>query len=375
MVASDFAITQEVEIDGVQVIVIEKENKLAEDILPDIVPQQEETNDEPVLPTWVQEQLPEKNIEGEANEEEQRKEISQIIPQQKTSPDISMPIVITQQSSVALELPSVDPELVDQAGLLGILQEDDQGQDDRVEIVESDLPLVYDHRWLPVLSSVESANVLWWDVWYCSLIARMNLQRFVPEYTIAYGSLRASWYIPKWHAIDLIAFGWEFDMLENVAHDEMKDYLDTSSDRLYDMYMYRPFGKGITQDDIIALSQDDPSYKNTYADYQAQGHRVVIFKASNDERYVLDPLRWRKTVEPQLLQVYIDYSRDRDLYVIKDPDAQKDLPEADLWWSAVLLLPYMRLFPFFVVLDEEQIQWPLLQCSSIIVCEDVDTLS
>ena len=139
------------------------------------------------------------------------------------------------------------------------------------------------------VAELSSVQVVWaQEMTYCSLITRINLQRFtwLPLTTVL-GEQEA---ILQWDAIRLIE-QWihsnAFFEVTTLAEDMHEYFNDIPNYSLFDMYMYTPHA----WDQL------------TEKDYLFQWHRVVLLYVENTW-WVMDPLRWDWTAWWQSRDIY-----------------------------------------------------------------------
>ncbi len=124
--------------------------------------------------------------------------------------------------------------------------------------------------------SVEWYNILTTGVSFCSLVTRLTLERLTGKSS---DSLRSG-DIPKWDAVSLIAIGKREGKLRSIgllSGDETINELEKkfynltkfSKNSIRDIYLYHPGSYGLNR-----------------------GHRFVVFKWSDSQTYIIDPILW-----------------------------------------------------------------------------------
>jgi hypothetical protein len=124
--------------------------------------------------------------------------------------------------------------------------------------------------------SVEWYNVLTTGVSFCSLVTRLTLERLTGKSS---DSLRSG-DIPKWDAVSLIAIGKREGKLRsigllsgegsvNILEQEFNKLAKMSKNSIRDVYLYHSWSYGLNK-----------------------GHRFVVFRWSDNQIYIIDPILW-----------------------------------------------------------------------------------
>ena len=170
-----------------------------------------------------------------------------------------------------------------------------------LEIVYSPTTITYTSEGLPHLTSVKWVSVTG-AMPYCSMMSRLNLEQFYPTKRQIAG-IWSSKHIARGDAIALIDYGIAYGDLTRVAPSYMQEVLDESGVIAHDVYLYKP-SDAVSNAEI---SNDQSALDALYVPYILQWHRVVAFKADDENRYVLDTLRGTKSTTPQPLDQYLSH--------------------------------------------------------------------
>lgn len=125
-------------------------------------------------------------------------------------------------------------------------------------------------------ASVEWYNVLTTWVSFCSLVTRLTLERLTGK---ASDSLRSG-DIPKWDAVSLISIWKREGKLRSIGlfsggtsiyelEKEFYKLTRASKNSIRDVYLYHPWSYGLNK-----------------------GHRFVVFRWSDNQIYIIDPILW-----------------------------------------------------------------------------------
>jgi len=178
---------------------------------------------------------------------------------------------------------------------------------EQVMFTYPDNEIQVDVRWRIDPGTITSVDINNRNIWLCSSIARKNIQQVVDvPYYIWFSANNA--YISQHDAVWLIQ-QWSQKLL-HFENDELLLYLtdihDTYRYTVADVYAYKP--NGILSNQVQYTAYEDPLYQK----YIQQWHRVMAFLWTDNQRYVLDPLRGEKNIEPQLLDVYVKWEEFSD---------------------------------------------------------------
>lgn len=140
--------------------------------------------------------------------------------------------------------------------------------------------IILDEQWKVDMKSLESAYVKWWDEWvtYCSLIARSNIENILRSWI--WTELDS---INQWDAAELIEKWIANGTINKINNNELSDILESNKNTLFDVYI---------QDKV---------------DWESVSHRATLVLSVDWLWYILDPLRWSKTLAPQIFNDYIKY--------------------------------------------------------------------
>jgi hypothetical protein len=136
-----------------------------------------------------------------------------------------------------------------------------------------------------------------WSI-LCSTIARINLSNLTG---LPY---RAGWFaegsIARGDAYTLALHGaarWQMIVTNKTSFEsDIWAHYQQTNDTIFDVYFYKGSNGGIMQ-----------------------GHRAVVFIGTDDQVYILDPIRWQITAKPQLLSAHFaaDGYRGYSMYIAK----------------------------------------------------------
>lgn len=196
----------------------------------------------------------------------------------------------------------------------------ENSEPEAIKITNSDKKPIFNHSWLIILDSINSADVKWWSSTYCSLIAKLNLENIFPN--LEEENWLADWQkISIWNAIDIINAWKDTKKLTQVENNinTISDYFwsgyESSWNSIQDIYIYDPNGS-----------------------WEFQWHRIVWFIAENQKIYILDPIKWW-TTSPILLSDYISNIKTRmsvyfyyygfgdQKYILTMESQQKQIPK------------------------------------------------
>lgn len=157
-----------------------------------------------------------------------------------------------------------------------------------------------DIRWRIDPETIESVDISNRAIWLCSSIARQNLHTLTKLPYYVWFS-KDNTMICQQDAVRLVQHGKEH--LNEVTGTDVTAYLNEEYKKnaysIYDVYIYKP--TWIKSEDVSLTAYEDPMYQS----YIQQWHRVVVFLWTDNERYVLDPLRGEKTIQPQHFSLYL----------------------------------------------------------------------
>ncbi len=275
-----------------------------EEYFPLLIPTKEQTEEQP----WLPEPLEEKGNQQEDLDENSFWNIEPLelplVDQQETQDDEH------EESLVDPEIWTWDSEWLSWDVLSGDVENDDIPKPLTIE--PSPTRIAYDTNWLPLLETVNGVRVEW-GMPYCSMMTRLNLQQFYPQKREVAG-LWSSTYISRWDAIALIDYGITYGDLTNVNDRFLESVLENTSAVAHDLYIYK-------SSRIVEQAENAwASMSSVYKSYILQWHRVLVFKASDENWYILDTLRGTKSIKPQLLSTYIAHPHNagREYYLHTD---------------------------------------------------------
>lgn len=265
-----------------------------------------------------------------------------------------------------LELPEIVNPLEDKFEVENIAWYNDVGSGSLLswDVEDEIIPLTielsptrieYNEKWLPLLETVNGVRVEW-EMPYCSMMTRLNLQQFYP-WKMEFAWLWSSSYISRGDAITLIEYGITYGDLTQVKDVFLNAVLDNTTQVAHDLYIYKSF-QNLNQINGAWIESDKEKKQ-----YILQGHRVLVFKANDEHRYVLDTLRWTKSIAPQKLSSYIAHSDNawREYYL-----------HTDIVYDVIADMTQDEEIKRFIEIKKKKLFWELQWDLDVFICEEKD---